>query len=157
MKRHAPREIIDPQGTLPPIELVPVEFPEGQGPSNPSAAIFNVLHNAKNVGAAVIVDEGEVAQMFKRVKLFDDYLTARNRSAVKGLGLSIYLAAIERAQEQGREFRSDSDGVSESAVRMWRYLAAKGIAEIETPFTLLSIGYGTAQDRYIGRAIIRHP
>lgn len=52
----------------------------------------------------------------------------------KGIGLAIYLEAIERAHERGLAFVTQSAGQSEDAKHIWEFLAEKGVARVVKPF-----------------------
>lgn len=69
-----------------------------------------------------------------------------------GMGLAIYIAAIERAHEKGLPFVTQEAGQSEDAKRVWEYLAQKGVARVVTPFEAGEVRNG--RQKYYGHYIV---
>lgn len=132
-----PREIIDPEGTLPDVQLVPPDgFVHGKGIT---AGKYAVMHEADQIGVAHIQrNTRDNEQLFSGIRLRDNYQG-------KGFGMAVYLAAIENAHRAGDTFRTHDVSQTEAAAKVWQRFIDAGIAEVVEPFTSYEFPDGGVQ------------
>lgn len=122
------RQKIDPDGQLPRVELM--AEPGKTVPKGTRVPQRMLITSEDGVigNTTVVVNTKEKSEHFNGVKLDDDY---RGR----GFGMATYLVAIERAHEQGRDFRSHDWTQTEAVARVWEKFIDAGIAEVVQPIT----------------------
>lgn len=142
-----PREIIDPEGTLPDVQLVaPDGFVHGKGIT---AGKYAVMHEADQIGVAHIQrNTRDNEQLFSGIRLRDNYQG-------KGFGMAAYLAAIENAHGEGYAFRTHDVSQTQAAARVWGKFIEAGIAEVVEPFKPYELPSGDVQ--YGGHVRIAPP
>ncbi|HMS50536.1 MAG TPA: hypothetical protein PKA02_03845 [Candidatus Saccharibacteria bacterium] len=126
--RQSPREIIDPHGTLPHVELVvDPEKKQGKGTVVPVQQL--IMHQGEPIGRATLTHSRTSGEAwFNGIEITDTKLRG------KGFGLATYLAAIENAHGQGETFRTHDTTQTDAAVRVWTRFIDSGIAEVVVPF-----------------------
>lgn len=124
-KTLTPREIIDPEGTLPDVQLVaPEGYVTGRGIS---VGKYAVIHEGSQVGKALVRrNTRDQEQAFGAVRIDEDYRD-------KGFGMATYLAAIESAHREGHSFRTDDGSLTEASAKVWGKFITAGIAEVIEP------------------------
>lgn len=136
------REIVDPNGTLPSVVLLPYADQKSE---------FSGLRRIKmtiNMGEEVVgwcdivleTSPSAYKAHFDGVKIDKD---KRGR----GVGMATYLQAIELAHDQGLPFETQDYDQTVHAKTIWDKLAQLGVAEVITPFQPSKIKKG----RFIGK------
>lgn len=160
-KKPSLLDVIDPKGTLPLVNLMPVGQPNIHDRYTSQAYVIiteriNIIGRIlcgryKNVGDCKIVSDNESAEnYFMRIDV------GENRR--KGFGIAAYLQAINRAHENGYSFRTQKNSVqSEDAKRVWEKLAIAGIARVIEPFRMLGPECGAYEGEYEGHYTVEPP
>ncbi|MCA9331306.1 GNAT family N-acetyltransferase [Candidatus Saccharibacteria bacterium] len=122
------RETIDPEDTLPPVELiVDPSKRSSRGTVQPRGML--IVSDGEIIGSATIVTHIRGGfEHFNGVKLDSRYRG-------KGYGMATYLAAIEHAHSEGREWRSHDWTQTGAAAKVWQQFIDSGIAEVVEPLT----------------------
>lgn len=122
------REQIDPEHTLPQVELSTNNVYKRTGRSMQDE---DILFEGETIGFCTIATQsdywGKLSSHFEIIDIDED---KRGR----GIGLATYVLAIERAHEQGMAFETDDDRQTDRAKKIWEYLVNKGVAEVIRPF-----------------------
>ncbi|QQG42146.1 MAG: hypothetical protein HYV90_02415 [Candidatus Woesebacteria bacterium] len=113
------RELVDPDGSLPKIELE-------DDPRQKEKHIKNILLDGQKIGELSIGGSGKFRH-FEKVSLSET-------DRPKGCGLATYLLAIEEAQKDGAVFETTSWYLTEDSVKIWKILAEKGVATVVDEF-----------------------
>jgi hypothetical protein len=119
-----PREIIDPNQTIPPVDLQ-VRGILGSD-DNFIESIRIVDPTSGRVGICHIATNPE--------EMYFDGIEVKSRFRGGGFGLSAYVEAIELAEERGLTFRTQDYIQSPHAKRIWELLARLGVAQEIVPF-----------------------
>jgi hypothetical protein len=136
------KERVDPQKTLPQVQLV--RDPDRQVPMGTLIPIdMFAMSGDEKIGKATFV-----ADKTSREAWFAGINIDENRRG-NGFGLATYLAAIEKASQEGLTFRTHDWTQTEEAKHIWDILVEKGIAKVIEPF--IADGRG----KYMGRADIK--
>ena len=134
VERSPIRSLVDPEGTLPDIALVPrkelcterLEILERGGEVSEE---YSIVHQDQVIGGAEILSTQQsktVDNCFVGIWLDDEYLG-------KGMGMAAYVCAIELAQNRNESFESDHL-LSPSALQVWQRLVEIGVAkELKEP------------------------
>lgn len=127
------RELIDPNHTLPPVELRTERKQEWVG-SGLVREDERIYLDGEAVGECTIVtqtspDDSKVH--FDGIEVYDDN-NQNNRG--RGIGLVTYLLAIERAHERNLPFETQDATQTGNAKRIWELLAQRGVAQVIEPF-----------------------
>ena len=145
---------IDPYGTLPTVNLMPVEQPQSNEryvyqsyeiTSERKSSIGRMLLGPrKSVGKCRTMSEVATNERwFVRISV------GNNRG--KGYGTAAYLEAISKALKEGYSFRTHKNSIqSKDAKRVWERLAAAGIARVIMPFQELGPEAGAYAGEYEG-------
>lgn len=121
------REIMDPAGTLPPIELLlDPNYPQQSGTLRPQK--MQILSDGELIGSTNVVEDTKRKEAWLNGVLIAPELRG------KGFGLATYLAAIEYAHASGETFRSHDWTQTEKAVRVWEKFIKAGVAQVVEPF-----------------------
>lgn len=154
-----PRQILDPEGTLPDIELVDTGITNER---DPWAKTYEVRHGDQNVGA-IVMTERDGEKMIKRLWIRDGFTGTDNgdgrpKSRLPGIGMSIRLAGIEVAQSEGKAFRTEDERMSPAIVRGWQKLISAGVAEVieDFKFHQSPVSY-IREDTYTGYVRVPYP
>lgn len=131
------RERIDPDGTLPVVELDPYDVVSwGKEEYRESMDIL--------VDASIGIDKTVSGSVGTCIIYTENYPT-RNKAVFsnididedlhgRGIGLAVYAAAIDLAHQRGLSFETHGYNQTAKAKRIWEILAAKGVAEVIEPF-----------------------
>lgn len=143
------RARLDPNGTLPVVELDPYEVMDWTTEKREKMAI---LADGKDIGHCAVYshlyDGGRKAH-FDGVTIEDENYRGR------GYGLATYVTAIETAHERGLDFVTQDYNQTSYAKKIWETLAANGIAEVIEPFQpLMDPNF---KDRFVGKYRIPAP
>jgi hypothetical protein len=122
------REIIDPNKTLPMVELRPVHKMESEGLVRTDMAI----RTGNEVIGHCTLQEYQGSVHFDEVEIQQEMNGEPMRG--KGYGLATYLGAIEFAHERGLPFETQDWNQTEDAVKIWNTLKTAGVAEEIEPF-----------------------
>ena len=116
------RQAIDPNGTLPSVDLVP---PENWRPRKGIATdLYEIRHEGVRVGSAQIQrDSKRKENNFSHIKLDDEHRG-------KGFGMATYLAAIDQAHGEGHAFRTHEASQTDSAKSVWDKFIATGLSDV---------------------------
>jgi hypothetical protein len=149
-----PRQIIDPEGTLPDVELVPDD--EAQKHNEDYSRAHTIQYDGEKVGVADIDEHPGEGHSFGFLKLEDEHL---KEGAKKGYGLAAYLIAVERAHAAGEVFRTGDTTLSPKAKRVWDKFIDRGVAQVVKPFEedIRIAERGNIVLSYKGSAEIRPP
>jgi hypothetical protein len=151
-EKLTPRQLMDPEATLPKVNLAPDEDEQSGG----VVTYYNLMHEGSKIGHASIEQVGDGEQAFDDIDVDEEY---RNRRA--GFGRAAYLAAIENAHAEGNIFRTHPLMFTEPASRVWENLIKNGVAEQLTPFEAHDDKRARANGRprtiYRGHAQIKPP
>jgi hypothetical protein len=124
----SPREILDPNRTLPQIELEEYEKYES---SQLTKTRMRIVFNDQPIGRCTL-QEYQGSVHFDGIEL-NDIVEGKQRG--KGYGLATYLKAIEFAHERGLPFETQSSwNQTESAKKIWLLLRDAGVATEIEPF-----------------------
>lgn len=131
-EKKSAREIIDPEGALPSVELI--VDPSKKSPRGTlQPHMMLLVSDGEVIGNATIVTHTEGGfEHFNGVKIEPQYRG-------KGYGMATYLAAIERAHSEGREWRSHDWTQTGAAAKVWQRFIDSGIAEVVEPLTYVGI------------------
>jgi hypothetical protein len=141
-----PRQIIDPHGTLPHVELELNPNIKQKGGSLLVKDML-ILHKGEQVGKFTLLEE------LKRKNAWFNGIEVEQKG--KGFGMATYLTAIEQAHAKGETFRTQDWTQSEGAVKVWTKFIDAGIAEVIEPFIIDTEGVNAG--KYTGEAVIRPP
>ena len=134
------QEIIDPDHTLPSVELKPVHTQEWEGLIREKLAI---MADGEQVGECDIVYETHPSDLIAH---FDGIeITEAKRG--KGIGMASYILAIERAHERQLPFETQDYELTEHSKKIWEVLALAGVARVINPFKPSAIRSG----RFVGK------
>lgn len=145
---------IDLDGTLPAVELMPIEQPETYDryvyqtyeiTSTRRSSIGRLLLGPRKIigKCRTMSDVDTKERWFMRIDV------GNNRG--QGYGTAAYLQAISEAVREGYSFRTHKNSVqSEGAKRVWERLAAAGIARVVMPFQILGPECGAYEGEYEG-------
>lgn len=132
------REIVDPNGTLPQVELRPVN-------------VMDVEYFLRE--EVQIVSSGEVVGKCKIVsETYPDCPHLAHFDLIEaqkghGFGMATYVLAIEQAHARGLPFETQDWDQTADSKRIWEKLAALGVAQIIKPF----VPSPTKPGRYVGK------
>lgn len=137
------RELVDPNGTLPPVDFSVYLTQEHAG--------YGIVREQ-----ALITAGGLTVGECHLVTLSPPYDTKMNFDGInlqteyigKGFGLGAYVRAIEIAHERGLPFTTQDSTQSKYAKHIWELLAAKGAAVVVEEFQD-SIFSGKFEGKYI--------
>ena len=145
---HTPsvRELVDPQGTLPAVEMIiNPDTPLPRGTLRPLPVLF--MHDGEPVGHSTLVrNMRQQTEHFSGVQIEDDYKGA-------GFGTAAYLAAVEDAHARGDTFRTHDWTQTGSAKRVWDRFIEAGVANVVEPFRLVGIEEN-GTEKYVGHVEI---
>lgn len=140
------REAIDPQATLPNVQLVP---PEDYSVRKGIATdLYGIVHDGVKIGEAQIQrDSRNKEQNFSSIKI-DEELRGG------GFGMAAYLAGVENAHNQGDAFRTHEISQTKEAKRVWDKFISAGISEvvIVDPFVFVE-----GEGKYTGHVRVEPP
>jgi len=119
---HAIRDIIDPEHRLPAVQLEPRVGAEELG-------VHYITLDGQNVGIAHLRDHSNSAD-----DAHISWINVEQDSRKNGVGMAVYLAAIERAHERGEVFRTHHLRQTGDAAKIWQRFIDAGIAEVVEPF-----------------------
>lgn len=131
------RERIDPDGTLPSVDLV-------VSPDNPPlkgtlrSTKYQIVHEGEVVGDATI----QMNDSTKESSLYPIDIPGENQK--RGYGLATYVRVIEMAQDEGFVFRTHDWSQTEGSKRIWEILEEHGVAIVKEPFV------AAGEDRFTG-------
>jgi predicted GNAT family acetyltransferase len=134
------REKVDPNHTLPHVELAPIQVQEWEGLTREKMTITT---DGEIVGQCDIVletDPGSHKAHFDGIEIDDD---KRGR----GIGMAAYLLAIEYVHAQGLPFETQDYDQTGYSKNIWEKLAQLGVGEVVTPFQPSKVREG----RFIGK------
>lgn len=129
-----PRELVDPNGTLPAVTLV-----RDPSANDPYAGMqrheSNILMvDGTQVGKAV------VGRDLKKNEAWFNGVEVDKKG--KGYGTAAYLAAIEQAHANGETFRSHEYGFSPEAAKVWQKFVDAGVAQVVVPLENVTFAGG---------------
>lgn len=148
------RQIMDPEGTLPSVELVP--DPDVRHPSNRPPTQVVVEHNGVSIGKANMernaTRDGSHEVWLNGVNIVEELDGVPIRG--QGFGMATYLAAIETAHASGDTFRTHDLTQTEAAAKVWGKFIDAGIAEVIEPFRPVTVTTTTGEE--IGGKLVGH-
>lgn len=122
------RELVDPNNTLPSVDLVVVERQAWEGEPLIREKM-EIMEEGRQVGDCTLVTQNYPHSS----KVHFDGINIRNvnrgvisQNVGRGLGLASYLKAIEIAHERGLPFETQDYNQTAAAKRIWEVLVAKG-------------------------------
>jgi hypothetical protein len=154
------RQIMDPEGTLPSVELVP--DPDVIHPGNRPASRIVITHHGDVIGKANM-ERTPTPQRSHEVWLNGiNVVEEHNGEPIRGqgFGMATYLAAIEAAHANGDTFRTHDLTQTQAAATIWGKFIDAGIAEVIEPFRQVSATTTTGDvvdGLFVGHAHIRPP
>lgn len=122
------REVLDPNETLP--KFVIDEYDHMTWPGIPDERIKWRFYPENEEWPPV----GRCDLYVEADKIHFDGIEIDESQRGKGMGLAIYIAAIEEAQRRGLPFVTQEAGQSEDAKRIWELLRDEGVARVEEEF-----------------------
>jgi GNAT superfamily N-acetyltransferase len=144
-EHRTPRQIMDPDATLPKVELVPDPSKLAPGGSLRPQDML-IMHEGSQIGTATLTEE------LKRKNAWFNGVRVNAELQGQGYGMATYLAAIEHAHANGETFRTHEWSQTESAMKVWTRFIDAGIAQvIEAPHL------DASGERYNMEAIIPPP
>lgn len=130
-----PRELLDPNSTLPQVELETVRE------ADTGAMIkgkFHIVENDERVGHCSIEMHRSAESHFAHfdgVEIHEEnYFGEKVNNRGRGLGLATYILAIELAHSRGFDFETQNWTLTEHAVKVWEHMAARSVAQVVRPF-----------------------
>lgn len=136
------RDMIDPHHTLPDVDF---ESHEPTDFGTFSRQTISVMQNGRRVGGCdLIVEFGS--------KVHFDGIEIDRTARGKGVGLAMYLHAIEKAQSLGLPFETQEITQTKDAKKIWEHLVRVGVAEVVEPFRETRSVDG--EPRYEGRYVV---
>jgi len=134
------REILDPQHTLPPVQLRTEATYRWDGLMREKMAIMLKRTKIGHCDAITETSPNSLKAHFDGIEI-DKELRGR------GIGLAAYLLAIESAHGRGLPFETQDHEQSFYARKVWEHLADAGVAEVVEPFQPSPIHRG----RFLGK------
>lgn len=122
------REVLDPNGTLPVVELkLDPDEPLNVGTLVPEA--YFITSEGQTLGSATLVHNKKTKEAwFNGVRIEDEDLRR------EGYGLATYLAGLEEAHSRGETFRTHMGSQTDAAVKVWQRFVKARVAEVVEPF-----------------------
>lgn len=142
------RELVDPAGTLPDVEL---SLLQAQTWTNESREKMAIVRDGVDIGKCTIyseIYEGDPIAHFDGIEI-DEELRGRQL----GLGLSAYVLAIELSHSRGNHFETQNYELTAHSKKIWELLISRGAATVIQPFTPAE----RFEDRFVGRARVPLP
>ncbi|HEU0266201.1 MAG TPA: GNAT family N-acetyltransferase [Candidatus Saccharimonadaceae bacterium] len=126
------RERIDPDGTLPKLRIDTYRDDDDRVTYGMRRVRWRLLPETAEgwppIGhCSVVFEESDHSAHFDGVEIDVD-------QRGKGIGMALYVAAIDFARAEGYSFVTQRAGQSEDAKHIWEFLAEKGIARVEEEF-----------------------
>lgn len=133
MIEKTPRQIVDPNSTLPEVALLKDESKKrSKGTLTPTPML--ITYQGETIGKATFSENRTTGEAwFNGINIDED-------KRGQGFGLATYLSAIELAHDNGETFRTHDWSQTEAAAKVWGKFVDAGIAEVIEPLTLASIG-----------------
>ncbi len=142
----APRQVMDPEGTLPNVVLTPdPDKRQAKGTLVPEELL--IVADGHTVGNATLThDTPRKEAWFNGITLYEKD-AAGEKLKGRGYGMAAYLSAIESAHERGETFRTHDWSQTDAAVKVWTKFIDAGIAIVEVPFTAYQKDAGDASEQ----------
>lgn len=127
MVEHPPtiRERIDPDGKLPTVMLVRDESKKDNERGTLRTESNLLMVGDEQVGKAV------VGRNLKSKEAWFNGIEVNPKG--EGFGTAAYLAAIEKAHENGETFRTHNYGFTPEAAKVWQRFVDAGVAQVVVP------------------------
>jgi hypothetical protein len=128
MTSQSPRELLDPNQSLPKVHL---DITHTTDVGYLIREKFNIIEDEEAVGHGDLVSEvvGET-----RFAHFDG-IEVEERKRGRGIGLATYLLAIEMSHFGGYDFQTQNYELTEHSKKVWEHLVKNAVAEVVKPFT----------------------
>lgn len=127
------REILDPEQTLPEVQLETL-LTHDVGYLRRDK--FAITENGERIGHCDLIDEAANGRRFAHfdgIEIVEEHNGEPYRG--RGYGLAAYILAIELAQSRGIDFETQNYELTQHSKKVWEHLAAKSIAQVVEPFT----------------------
>lgn len=134
------RELVDPNHTLPSVELKPIRVQKWEGLTREKMAI---VADGTEVGECDIVTETDLNS---QIAHFDGIEIDKDERG-RGIGMAAYLLAIELSHSRGLPFETQDYDQTAYSKRIWEALAEKGVAQVVEPFKTSHV----REDRFTGK------
>ena len=129
-EKPTPRQVMDPESTLPKVELVA----RAKVVPEQITVYHDVKFGEQRIGHININQGSGVEHSVENVSLDSEWRAANRQSdQTRGFGVATYLTAIEAAHAEGRAFRA-SNVLSEDGLKVWQRFIDAGVAEVIEPF-----------------------
>lgn len=112
------RELVDPSGTLPAIQLIDGLIKDG-------CQVQFITYNGKQIGEVWLKDDGS---------RFFEWLTILEKERPKGCGLATYVTAIEASLSADKIFRTSDIFLTADSVKICKILSGAGVATVVSEF-----------------------
>ena len=137
-------QIIDPDRTLPEIELRVDLESEGGKAAAAEGAVKKLAYDSSGAEVGVICTRPS-----KDDKSVTEVTYVNTSRPGLGYGMAMYLSEIKENISQGKTLTNDPTGVSHSAIKIWEKLHALGVAIEEQPFAIDESYSNAYKGRYI--------
>ncbi len=154
------RQIMDPEGTLPVVELVP--DPGVPHPSNRPPERVAIMHEGTAIGKANMERVSTAARTHEVWLNGVNVVEQIDGKPIRGhgYGMAAHIAAMEAAHANGDTFRTHDLTHTEASARVWAKFIDAGIAQVVEPFRPVSVTTTTGEvinGLYAGHAQILPP
>jgi hypothetical protein len=129
MNMTTPRELLDPNHTLPNVRLDVVGAHDFGHLLRDQIEMFE---DDEYVGYCDLVSEIHSESRFAH---FDGIEICDSSKRGKGIGLATYILAIEMSHARDFDFETQNYELTEHSKKVWEHMAAKSVATVIEPFT----------------------